>query len=88
LNTPWIGVCYVYVVYCWSRHGGVGDYGAFLALTVLLALINNSAWGLLAVPLVLTTRRVNVALPRCKRFFYTYYAAHLATLAAFRVIHL
>jgi hypothetical protein len=82
----WIGVAYVYAVYSWIRFGGAWDYFAFLVLSGLLALINNSAYGLLAVPVVLLARRVEVNVPRCKRFFYAFYPLHLATLAALRLI--
>jgi hypothetical protein len=83
----WIGVAYVYAVYRWIRFGGAWDCFAFLVLSGLLALINNSGYGLLAVPAILLARRVNVGVPRYKRFFYAFYPLHLAILAALRLIH-
>ncbi|WP_241237755.1 TraX family protein, partial [Xanthomonas euvesicatoria] len=46
----------------------------------LLCLVNDTPWGLLALPLLLLAK-VRIPVPRSRRAFYFYYMGHLLVLS-------
>ena len=74
------------IVACWAcfaRPGVAAWLGAFASLA-LLTLVNGNAYALLAVPVAWIVAQLPIALPRHRWFFYAFYPAHLAVLAALR----
>ena len=68
--------------YC--RQPDAGRLAAWVASVALLVTVNGNLHALLAVPLLLGARWVDLPLPRVRHLFYAAYPAHLALLWAWR----
>jgi hypothetical protein len=49
-----------------------------------LAVVNGNLWAVAAVPIARLATGIAIRVPRLALFFYFYYPAHLAALAAIR----
>ena len=56
----------------------------WLLSTASLGLINDNAWAVAAIPVILLTSKINFKLARLKWMFYVYYPLHLAILISMR----
>ena len=59
----------------------------WLLSTASLGLINDNAWAVAAIPIILLTSKINFKLPRLKWMFYVYYPLHLAILISMQRCH-
>lgn len=55
-------------------------FAIWLSAFIGICVINNNAWALLAIPLMLIADRLPIRLPRLKWAFYAFYPAHLAIM--------
>ncbi|MGV8955925.1 MAG: TraX family protein [Cypionkella sp.] len=77
----WPGVVLVLASYALARRPSLATLSAALLALLMLCLINDNLWALLALPLVVAASHWSLHVPRAGRFFLWFYPAHLALLA-------
>lgn len=82
----WPAIALVIGAWLWGRGKPVGAVSAAVFGFAGLQLINGTAWAWLSIPLVAAIGRLPFASPRCSRFFYVFYPAHLLALWAIQGI--
>ena len=86
VDFQWSGVLLMAALLGYFSDRDVRWLWAVGAAMVGLCLYNGNTWALLAAPIVLVARHVDVQLPRWRWLFPAYYAGHLALLAGLRFV--
>lgn len=82
----WPALALVVSAWLWGRGKPAGAVCAAIFGFAGLQFINGTAWALVSIPLVAAIGSLPLATPRCSRFFYVFYPAHLLALWALQGI--
>lgn len=82
----WPALALVVSAWLWARGKPAGTIPAALFGFAGLQLINGTASAWLSIPIAAAIGRLPLATPRCSRFFYVFYPAHLLALWAIQGI--
>ena len=83
----WPGVALVLIGWAYRvRPSWLGVSSVLGALVLVCAFVNGNAWALLSLPLIAAVAWWSPQVPRAGRFFWWFYPAHLAAIAAVSVV--
>jgi TraX protein len=82
-----IAVGYVLAAWMYCKMQKVWALLVWILSTASLSLINDNAWAIAAIPIILLISKINLKLPRLKWVFYAYYPLHLAVLISIQRCH-
>lgn len=76
----WVGIIFCVTAWCYCRKPSLLALISWLLAYLLLIKLNNNAWALLAIPIILLATEIELKVPRIRYLFYIYYPLHLTLL--------
>jgi hypothetical protein len=86
----WFGLAVVLSARAFAREPSAFTLSLLVAAIASLQIVNGNAWALASLPIVLAAglpAATELRLPTTREFFYAYYPAHLAVIAAVVLFH-
>lgn len=84
----WFATVYCLAAWWYCKSASLHRGLLWIAATMMLFLINQNHWSLLALPIILIASHVNIKIPQVRQVFYIYYPLHLALILLCREIFL
>jgi hypothetical protein len=81
----WFGLAVVLAARAFARQPSALTFSLLVAAIASLQIVNGNAWALASLPIVFAAgllAAIDLPLPTTREFFYAYYPAHLAAIAA------
>ncbi|MDQ1817805.1 TraX family protein [Massilia sp. CCM 9210] len=83
----WLAITSCIGAWLYCRSSSLTGLFLWVGSTLLLGLINNNWWAIIALPIIFMARYITVPVPRAKWIFYIYYPGHLMIIWALIKFH-